>query len=458
MPQLIPSTIDLKIINGHIVTPNDIFAGGIAIQDGKILAINKEHRLPHASETINAQGNLILPGLIDVHTHLRDFRLWEKEDFYTGTCAALRGGFTSVLDMPNTRPLTNNATRIREKIMVIQHRSVAKVGLYASLPDENSEWHDLCAAGIFGIKMFLHRPLTSRDLDDDSVLLDIFAQSVRHDLLLALHAEDKSIIEAQKKKYRPHSRSTVMMHSQIHNYRAEVKAVKRILYLAKQSNPRLHFCHISTHQTVALIQQAKKQGLNVSCEVTPHHILLSSRLFNTLGSIAKVEPPLRNTRTVNRLQRDLVTGQIDIVASDHAPHTLTEKQSEDPWSVPSGFPGLETTLPVMLTMMKKGQITLHQLVDLLAYQPAQRFGLKGKGVLHPGFDADITIITPDVEYEIDPTQFYSKAKYSPFIGMKVIGKPTHVILSGKTSMRDGTILAQPGSGSVLVASSSSFRG
>jgi dihydroorotase len=453
-----PSTIDLTITNGHVVTHNSILKGGIAIHDGKILVIKKDHQLPKASETINAQGNLILPGLIDVHTHLRDLGLQQKEDFYTGTCAALVGGFTSVLDMPNTRPLTNSASRIQEKMTVIQQKSVANVGLYASLPDEDHEWRTLCAAGIFGIKMFLHRPLTSQNIDDDEVLLDVFAQSVCHDLLLALHAEDKTVIETLEKKHRSLPSSTKMMHSRIHSYRAEVEAVKRVLSLAKQSNPRLHFCHISTHQAVALIQKAKRSGLNVSCEVTPHHIVLSSRLSNTLGTLAQVEPPLRSTRTVKRLQRDLVTGQIDIVASDHAPHTLNEKQYGDPWRVPSGFPGLETTLPVMLTLMNNGQITLHQLVDFLAYQPSQRFRIKGKGVLRPGFDADITIINPDVEHVIDPTQFYSKARYSPFTGMKVIGKPTHVILKGKTVMRDGNVLAQPGGGSFLVTSSTSFLG
>jgi dihydroorotase len=453
-----PSTIDLTITNGRVVTPNSILKGGIAIHDGKIIAIKKDHHLPKASETINAQGNLILPGLIDVHTHLRDLELQRKEDFYTGTCAALVGGFTSVLDMPNTRPLTNSASRVQEKMMVVKHKSVANVGLYASLPDEEHEGHNLCAVGVFGIKIFLHRPLTSQNIDDDAVLLDIFAQSVCHDLLLALHAEDKTIIDTLETKHRSLPCSTKMTHSRIHSYHAEVEAVKRILFLAKHSNPRLHFCHVSTHQAVALIQKAKRSGLNVSCEVTPHHIVLSSRLINTLGTLAQVEPPLRSTHTVKRLQRDLVTGQIDIVASDHAPHTLYEKQHEDPWQIPSGFPGLETTLPVMLTLMNNGQITLHQLVDLLAYQPSQRFRIKGKGVLHPGFDADITIINPSVEHVVDPNRFHSKARYSPFTGMKVIGKPTHVILKGKTVMKDGTVLAQPGSGSLLAAASSSFPG
>jgi dihydroorotase len=449
------STVDLTITNGRIVTRDKLFTGGISIKDGKIQTIQKDHQLPKASETLDAQGNLILPGLIDVHTHLRDFGLQQKEDFYTGTCAALIGGFTSVLDMPNTRPLTNSLARIQEKISIIQRKSVANVGLYASLPDTDHEWSNLSAAGIFGIKMFLHRPLTSININDNNVLLDIFERSTRHNLLIALHAEDKTVIDTLETQYQSRLSSIAKTHSLIHNYRAEIVAVKRVISLAKQSNPRLHFCHISTHQAVALIQQAKRRGLNISCEVTPHHIILSSQLFKTLGTLAQVEPPLRSSHTVKRLLRDLVTGQIDIIASDHAPHTLTEKHSQDPRSVPSGFPGLETTLPVLLTLMNKGKLTLIQLVNLLAYQPAQRFRLYGKGKLHPGYDADITIVDPTVKHVIDPTRFHSKAHYSPFTGMNVIGQPTHVIIRGKTVMRDGVILAQPGSGSVLVASASS---
>jgi dihydroorotase len=450
------STVDLTITNGRIVTKNEIFTGGIAINEGKIHAIRKDHQLPNATETLDVQGNLILPGLIDVHTHLRDFALYQKEDFYTGTCAALKGGFTSVLDMPNTRPLTNSLSRIQEKVKIIQQKSVANVGLYASLPDEDHEWSNLSGAGIFGIKMFLHRPLTSININDNNVLLDIFKRSMHHNILLALHAEDKTIIETMEKQYQSHQNSIVKTHSLIHSYRAEVTAVKRVISLAKQNNPRLHFCHISTHQAVALLQKAKQSGLNISYEVTPHHLTLSNQLFTTLGTLAQVEPPLRSNHTVKRLQRDLMTGLIDIIASDHAPHTLKEKQSQDPWSVPSGFPGLETTLPVLLTLMNNGKLTLNQLVDLLAYQPAQRFRLKRKGILYPGYDADITIVNPTIEHVIDPTRFCSKAQYSPFTGMKVIGKPTHVIIRGKTVMRDGTILAQPGSGSVLVASSLSL--
>ncbi len=450
------TTVDLTITNGRIVTRNEIFTGGIAINDGKIHAIRKDHQLPKAIETINAQGKLILPGLIDVHTHLRDFALQQKEDFYTGTCAALNGGFTSVLDMPNTRPLTNSLTRIQEKVKIIQQKSVANVGLYASLPDENHEWSNLAAAGIFGIKLFLHRPLTSININDNDVLLDIFQQSVHHNILIALHAEDKTIIETLENQNQSRQQSIVKTHSLIHSHRAEIAAVKRVISLAQQNNPRLHFCHISTHQAVALIQKAKQSGLDISCEVTPHHLTLSNQLFNTLRTLAQVEPPLRSNQTVKRLHQDLMTGLIDLIASDHAPHIIKEKYSQNPWSVPSGFPGLETTLPVLLTLMNKGKLALTQLVDLLAYQPAQRFRLKRKGILYPGYDADITIVNPTIEHVIDPTRFYSKAQYSPFTGMKVIGKPTHVILGGKSVMRDSVILAQPGSGSILGASSSSL--
>jgi dihydroorotase (multifunctional complex type) len=445
--------VDLTIINAKILTDHGLVKGGVAINDGKIYSIEAEERLPKAATTINAQGNLVLPGLIDVHTHLRDLNLEYKEDFYSGTCAALAGGFTTVLDMPNTLPLTDNSLRLREKMAVANRRIVANTGFYTCFPAETEELKKLKNLGAMGCKVFLHHPNTALDVDDDDVLLHTLHILEDLDMILAVHAEDRYLIENLRAKYKAAATPSPNDHSKTHPPQAEVKAVQRILSLIRRKRPRLHFCHISTGETSSLISQAKAEGLPVTYEVTPHHLLLSETLLTKVGSLAFVDPPLRHSTTQRGLWQDLLTGSIDLVASDHAPHSLKEKRHSDIWAVPSGFPGLETTLPLLLTMVARGKLSLELLIAILARNPARIFRLDGKGVIAVGFDADLTVVDVDQEFIIDSTAFHSKAKYSPFDGMKVVGRPIQVFLGGNLVMEEGEILSKPGSGSIIRPSS-----
>jgi dihydroorotase (multifunctional complex type) len=445
--------IDLALVNARILTPQGLIKGGIAINDGKICSINPEERLPKASTTINTQGNLVLPGLIDVHTHLRDLNLEHKEDFYSGTCAALAGGFTTVLDMPNTVPLTDSALRLREKMAVASGRIVVNTGFYTCLPAEATELKWVKEIGAMGCKVYLHNPHTTLDVDDDNVLLHTLQVLEDLDMILTIHAEDRYLIEDLEAKFQAIATSSPHIRLKTHPPQAEVKAVKRVLSLIRGRGSRLHFCHISTGKASSLISQAKVEGLSVTYEVTPHHLFLSDTLLDKVGSLAFVEPPLRHSTTRHGLWRDLLAGSIDVVASDHAPHALKEKRHSDLWAVPSGFPGLETTLPLLLTMVSRGKLPLERLGAVLARNPASIFRLDGKGVIAAGFDADLTVVDMDKEFIIDSSEFYSKAKYSPFDGMKVVGRPVQVFLGGNLVMDEGEVLSKPGSGTILRPSS-----
>jgi dihydroorotase len=272
-------------------------------------------------------------------------------------------------------------------------------------------------------------------------------------MILTIHAEDRYLIEDLEAKFQAAATSSPRIRLKTHPPQAELKAVQRVLSLIRGRCPRLHFCHISTGKASSLISQAKVEGLSVTYEVTPHHLFLSETLLDKVGSLAFVEPPLRRSTTRRGLWRDLFTGSIDVVASDHAPHALKEKRHSDLWAVPSGFPGLETTLPLLLTMVARGMLSLERLVAVMARNPARIFRLGGKGVIAAGFDADLTVVDMDKEFIIDSSAFYSKAKYSPFDGMKVVGRPVQVFLGGNLVMDEGEVLSKPGSGTILRPSS-----
>ncbi len=448
---------DVLVTHAHLFTMSGqgvgyIADGAVAVQGQRIAAVGFTEELVarfRAAEIIDASGCAVLPGLIDVHTHLRDLRLAYKEDFYSGTCAALAGGFTTVLDMPNTAPLTDSALRLQEKMAVARGRIVANTGFYACLPAEVSELHRLKALGAMGCKVYLHHPHTSLAVDDDAVLRQVLENLEDLDMILAVHAEDRRIITDLEARYQDVTPSSPRLRLQTHPPRAEVQAVHRVLSLLRGRRLRLHFCHISTGEASSLISRAKVEGAVVTYEATPHHLFLTETRVQDVGRVAFVEPPLRPSTTQRRLWRDLLAGRIDVVASDHAPHALTEKQQADLWAAPSGFPGLETTLPLLLTRVARGELALDRLGVLLARNPARIFRLEGKGVIAPGFDADLTVVDMEREYLIDASSFHSKAKYSPFEGMKVVGRPVQVFLGGRLAMDAGEILVKPGSGTIL---------
>lgn len=440
--------VDCCIEDAKIYFGGSIVEGGILIDNGRIIKIKKNTSLIQADYKINAKNRLVLPGCIDVHAHLRDFKLSYKEDFYTGTCSAAKGGITTVLDMPNSKPATTNVNILKERKNIAKKKIIINVGFYAAVPSEIKEISSLIKGGIFGFKLYLHHPLTKINVEDENELIKYFSEIAKWNIILAVHPDDKKTIEKNLSLLKEKNLSPLEIFLKTHTPEGERIAVDKCLKIAKKTKICLHTCHISTSSALTAIQIAKNRNLNVTCEATPHHLFLKVDDFKQWKSYAKTLPPLRTQQDLEALWKGLKEGVIDIIATDHAPHAIEEKE-KDFLEAPPGIPGFEVMLPLMLTMVKRGKISLDTLISLTSYNPAKIFGLKNKGKIAEGLDADLVLVDMKSQDIIKPELFCSKAKYSPFAGWKVEAKIFATIVNGMVVMEDREILVPEGSGKIL---------
>jgi len=441
--------VDTVLLNGKLYIDNEIFEAGIAIENGKIVKIGKEPNLPEASEKIDLKGCLALPGLIDVHVHLRDQELAYKETFHTGTAAAVAGGITTLLDMPNNKPVTMSAQALRERMKIAESQILANVGFYSAFPEEKGQIPQIINVGAVAFKVFLIGQIGGLNIDDDQEMVEALSITKEMNVPVAFHAEDRREVEEKRQKLMLENKNSVWDFLKAHSPEAEIKSVRKVITLAEASSAKVHICHVSCSESLKLISEAKSKSLKLSCEVTPHHLLLSSDDFWEKGSLMLTDPPVRSKEEQQLLWKGVSNGTVDVLASDHAPHTLEEKFSDEIWKVSPGVPGLETTLPLMLTQVNKGLISIHDLVRLMAENPAKIFGLNRKGALKEGFSADITVVDLNKEGVIDSSQFYSKANYSPFDDWPVKGLPVKTFVNGVLVMDNREIIAKPGVGKII---------
>jgi len=442
--------VDLVLSNARIYTRRGIVEAGLAIDDGRIFRIAKETNLPHASTKLDLQRCIVLPGLIDMHVHLRDQQLSYKEDFFTGTSAAAAGGVTLTVDMPNNKPVTMSSKCLRERMKLAEKRIIVNVAFYSAFPDNLGEIPSIVEEGAVGFKLFLSQRIGGLDIEDNDVLLRAFNKVGEMNNPVAVHAEDKEILENIKSKMKQAGRNDMNAHLEVHPPNAEVKAIQRIIQLVKKSKVRVHFCHVSSAAGLNAFLTAKKMGLSVTCEVTPHHLFLSHEQLKRCRTIAFIHPPLRTNKDIKALWNALTRGLIDTIASDHAPHTIEEKEAKSIWDVKPGIPGLETTLPLLLTQVNEGKLALSDLVKMTSEKPAEILNLKDRGSLDEGYLADLVVVDIHRKHKIDSSRFLSKAKYSPFDGWKVRGKPIKTFVNGQLVMDEGEIVAKPGTGQIVV--------
>ena len=441
--------IDLILFNGKINVHDSFTTAGVGIDEGKIVKIAKRTNLPSASEKVDLEGRFVLPGLIDVHTHLRDQRQAYEEDFFSSTAAAAAGGITLCLDMPNNEPITMSLKSLNELMRGAAGKILTNVGFYSAFPEHTNKIPQLVKTGAVAFKLFMTKQIGGANIDSDDSLEEVFEQARQSGVPVAVHAEDKASIEKTEEELKRIRRNDVAAYLQAHSPAIEEKAVRRIMRLAEKTKVHVHLCHISSKLGLDVIAEGKKSGLPISCEVTSHHLLMSSIDLARKGPIALCDPPLRSPEDVESLWEALKKGLIDIVASDHAPHLLDEKKTDSIWEVKPGFPGLEITVPLMLTQINRGRLSIADLVRLMAERPAKVFHLHERGHLESGYKADITVVDMHMQYSIDASKFYSKAKYSPFDGYRVKGKPVRTYVNGQLAMEDGEIVAKPGSGQVI---------
>lgn len=405
----------------------------LADEGGFIAYVGKE--VPASGgEVLDAKGCLVVPGLVDAHVHLRDWAEAHKEDLESGTKAALAGGFTTVAEMPNTNPPITRAGLLRRRLEEISRRAYCQVGVW-SCPASPGEAEELVREGSLGFKVYLHRALQDASYRDEGALAPLLRQAARLGVPVVIHAELASLIAPLGEGYGARE------HARAHPPKAEEEAVRRVLLLAQGLDVRLHFAHVSLARTLRLLREARARGQRVSCEVTPHHLLLSASELARLGRMGIVEPPLRSAGDAAALRRALAGGRIELVASDHAPHAPDEKASPRP---PPGFPGLEAVVPVLFTLAKKGELGLARLVEALTRAPCALLGLKDRGDIAPGLKCDLTLIDLRAEGVIDPSRFFSKAKYSPFEGFRYQASVYATIIRGRLAYMQGEVLERKG--------------
>jgi len=441
--------VDLILSNAKIYTPKRVVEAGLAIDKGRILKIAKETNLPQASEKADIKGMTVLPGLIDPHVHLRDQQLAYKEDFFSGTSAAAAGGVTLVMDMPNNKPVTMSVSSLRERMKLAESRTVVNIAFHSAFPENLEEIQGIVKQGAIAFKLYLSQEVGGLNIDDNDALLRAFSKAQDMKVPVSVHPEDRETLETVKKKMQQAGRKDIEAYLKTHSPEAELKAIRRIIELAKKTSVQIHFCHLSSAKGLRAVLIAKKMGLPITCEATPHHLLLSSKHLKRYKTVALTDPPLRTERDVEALWNALRLGLIDAVASDHAPHTIEEKEAESVWEVSPGIPGLETTLPLLLTQVNEGRLTLPTLIEVTSKRPAEIFHLRDRGSLAEGYCADLVVVDMKREYRIDSSQFHSKAKYSPFDGWRVKGKPMKTFVNGRLVMDDGEIVAKPGVGEIL---------
>lgn len=409
----------------------------VGITDGKIAAVG-ELPLAEATEIIDLTGLWVLPGVIDTQVHFREPGLEHKEDLESGTRAAIAGGVTAVFEMPNTNPPTTTARALDDKLQRAQGRAWCDYSFFVGGSPENVDEleHLESLPGTPGVKVFMGSSTGSLLVDDEQILRRIM-QHGRH--RMAVHSEDEAILRATKAAFGPEPQ--VQDHPKIRSVEAAVASTTRLINLCRETRRPVHILHISTADELPLIAAAKREGLPVTCEVTPHHLTLDSRDYATLGSKVQMNPPVRDKAHQDALWQAVLDGLVDVLGSDHAPHTAEEKSQPYPQS-PSGMPGVQTLLPVMVDWAVRGRIGVERIVRLTSEAPAEIYGIEGKGKIESGFDADIAVVDPGGETSVTADWLQSKCGWSPYEGRTWQGRVVRTILRGAT-VYDGNPVGTP---------------
>lgn len=406
------------IIKGKSYIDGELKDVSIKITNGVIEEVKKE--VPAEGEEVldfRKRGYVILPSFIDIHVHLRDFEYSYKEDFYSGTCAAAAGGFAIVVDMPNTKPFVNTIYLLKYRNDVARSKAIVDYGLLYGLPKSSGELEHYEKYAV-GMKIYPEDMYSS----DEYVLNEALSYNEKKSILTIVHPENPMYFVGDERPLR-----------------AEVKAAEDVALKSLNFKCPFHLTHISSVHT---LERARAINPRLTVDTCPHYLFLSSeRVHNQ--PYYKVHPPLRGEEERRELLNAFINGRIDILATDHAPHTYDEKTADEP---KSGFPGLETALPLVFTLFKKGLIGLGRIVEACVINPAKLLGVGGKvGLIKAGYIGNLTVVDLNSEYKIDSYRFYSKAKHSPFHGWTVVGRIVATIVRGEAVFHEG-VVANPGYG------------
>ena len=418
------ATYDLLLTGGTVHTPGGPVAADIGVRDGRIVAIGARG---DAGRTIDCTGLDILPGVIDTQVHFREPGLVHKEDLATGSEAAVMGGVVAVFEMPNTKPNTDSAEAIEDKLTRAKGRMWCDHAFYVGATNHNAR--DLAELerlpGTAGVKIFMGASTGDLLVSEDARLAEVLASGHRR---VAIHAEDEDRMNARAGERIEGDPSS---HPVWRDDESALLATTRILRLARAARRRIHVLHVTTPAELELLGQNKDIA---TCEVTPQHLTLAGEeAYPRIGTLAQMNPPIRSGAHRDGLWHWLNQGVPDVIGSDHAPHTLDEKNKPYPAS-PSGMPGVQTLLPLLLDHAAHGRLTLQRVIELTSAGAQRIFGLTGKGRIAAGYDADFTIVDLKKRWTIEERWLRSRAGWSPFTGMELTGKPIGTIVRGQVAM------------------------
>lgn len=424
----------LLIKGGTVVTPRGVMTADIGVDRGQIATLGAPAGAA-ADEVIDATGLHVLPGCIDSQVHFREPGLTHKEDIHTGSLAAAFGGVTTFFEMPNTTPPTTTPELHADKVRSAKATSYTDFAFYLGASKENAarlgEWED--NEGVCGVKCFLGSSTGTLLVDDEATLLKVLRSGKKR---VACHSED----EARLKERKPLAKGSVHSHPVWRDEECAVKSTTMLLGLAEQTQRKVHVLHVSTAGELPLLRAHKSIA---TCEVTPQHLtLVAPDCYDRLGTRAQMNPPIRDESHRAALWAAVNDGLFDVMGSDHAPHTLEEKAKPYPES-PSGMPGVQTMLLLMLDHVAAGRISLERVVDLLGHGPSRIFGLRKKGAIEVGRDADFVLVDLKARREVTKDWLKSKVGWSPWEGQQLTGWPVMTVLRGKVLVRDGQLVGKP---------------
>ncbi|NJL03429.1 MAG: dihydroorotase family protein [Chloroflexaceae bacterium] len=455
---------DLNLIGGIIVNEGHQYHADLGIRAGKIALIAAPHALPPAAATLDAHGLLVLPGAIDIHFHCRTPGYDERGDFYTETCAAAAGGVTTIFEMPISNPGCATPATFANRRRLIEQQAIINVALYGA-PGTliASDVQGMAAAGAIAYKIFMHRaPLGRADefigicLTEDEQIYQALALVRDTGRRLVVHCESDSMLEARIAALRAAGRTDLVAHMESRPPVVEAVAIARLLTLAADLGAPVHIAHVSSAQALATVRQFQQAGVDVTAETCPHYLFFTEADYLRLGPYAKINPPLRTAADQHALWQGLQEGTLSVITTDHATYLPDEKERgwTDIWRAPSGAPGVQTLLPVLLTAALEGQLRLTDAVRWISHAPAQLFGLyPHKGTIRLGADADLCLYDPQGNDTYRLEQMHSKARAVDrlYRDRPLRGRVVATLLAGRVIFREGAIIATPGSGSFLAA-------
>ena len=423
----------LIIKNGTCYIDGKLVNTDITVSGGKIKSIGKADLNNH--KVYDAENKIVLPGIIDTQVHFREPGSTDAEDLESGSRAAVLGGVTSLFEMPNTNPPTANLVEFEKKLKAAKNRMHSNYAFYfGATPSNTDQLAQLKnVEGCCGVKLFAGSSTGNLLVDKEADIEKVISSS---DRIVSIHSEDEDIIKLRKKFIK---KGDVHSHAEWRNVEVAMSSTRRVVKIAERYNKKIHVLHVTTRDEVDFLAMHKK---NVTFETTPQHLTMyAPDCYDKLGTYAQMNPPLRTKEHYDRLWVAIKNNIVDVLGSDHAPHLKENKDKEYPNS-PSGMPGVQTIFPVMLDHVNNGKLTLQQLINLMCENPCKIFGIKNKGYLKEGYDADLTIADMNKEVVIKNEMIASKCGWTPFNNHKVKGFPVATIVNGHLVMSDGKVVVE----------------